>query len=821
MLTGLVQDLRYTVRQLRRAPFFSLTVLLTLALSVGATAAMTGVLRATLLHPLPYPEPERLVEVRDLNLKGFASHGLVSVARTEDLRTLEHNGHRVFAALGYGYFENSALLWPGHPEPVTAATAAVSGDFFRTAGVAPLLGRTLTPADDVVNGPQFVVLSHRLWTSTFAADPAILGRVVRLGAEQATVVGVMPAQFDLPAGVGLWHPGHVLPANFGGYRGDGSRFVRVFARLAPGESLASASAATGGLAQRLARQHPKTDAAWGFELVDLRTTLFGSIRRALLLLAAAVALVLLVAAINIAGLQLSRNASRAPEFAIRGALGISRRRLVQQLLTESTLLVLAGSLAGVALAAALLRLLNSHLPLALLQADTPHVDPVTLVASIALALVVGLLTGLLPAVQSTRALTSTHRITRPRTRIAGRAFAVAQVALALVLLTLSAAVLEDLYGLLDTRLGFDPTRVTTFTVDLPWNYGMTRTHELYAQMESSLANQPGISSAGSISALPLTAFSVRRTFDIAGEAPTPHHDAVVAEGRSISPGYLAAMHIALLAGRDLSAHDADPKLPTHLLINQALATRYFPGRNPVGQHLRATSADPHQPPGDDRLLDAGEIVGVLGDVHGTGGALAGPVQPEVYTAEDGGWPHMQFAVRSPLPASAIEPVVRHLLATSGAPATLSHVTTLAAELDHATAQPRLNAALLSCFAALSLLLVVLGVYGLAAFDVSQRMRELALRLALGSTRGGIVALVVGETLRILGLGLVIGFAGSWVAMRLVASLVAATATHNAAHSMVLALLTAAALLSAAVLAATFIPARRAASVEPTTALRAE
>ncbi len=813
LLTDLAQDLRYTARQLRRAPFFSLTVLLTLAISVGATAAITGVLRATLLHPLPYPKPDQLIEISDRNLKGFSTNGLVSVARTEDLRTLERNGHRVFQNLAYTYFEDSALTLPGHT-PITVPSAAVSGDFFATAGVAPLLGRTLTPADNILNGPQLLVLSHRLWTSTFAADPAILGRTVRLGTDQATIIGVMPARFDLPSGIDLWHPGHILPISFASYRGDGSRFVHVVARLAPGETGASATGETALLAQHLASAFPATDAAWSFTVTDLRSGLFGDLRRALLLLAAAVALVLLVAAVNIAGLQLSRNAARAPEFAIRGALGVTRARLVRQLLTESTLLVLSGSLAGIALGATLLRLLTTRLPLALLQVDTPHIDPVTLAASLALALVVGLLTGLVPALQATRAQSlgaSSNRSTSARTRRAGHTFAVAQVALALVLLTLSAAVLENLYRLLNTRLGFDPNHLTTFRVDLPWGYDQAKEHHLYQQLEASLSTQPGINAVGSISALPLTSFSLRRTFDIAGQAPTPHHDAVVAEGRDLSPGYALAMHIPLLAGRLLTPQDAEPNTPSHILINQILAKRYFPGRNPVGQRLT-------YPVGiAGTALATAEIVGILGDVRGTAGAtLASPLQPEVYTPENGNWPHMEFALRSPVAASTLEPQLRRLLTSLDAAASLSHLSTLSAELDRSTAQPRLNAALLTSFAALSLLLVILGVYGLVAFDVAQRTRELALRLALGSTRRGILALVLGESTRILAVGLLLGLAASWAATRLAAALVPSNPAHAAALSLVTATL-----LSLAVLAATLIPARRAASVEPTTALRAE
>ena len=811
-MTSFLQDLRYALRQLRRSPVFSVTVSATIVLTVGATAALSGVLRATLLNRLPYPHAEQLVALSDENLRGFKTNGLVSVLRTEDLRHLTTNGSPLFADLGYFYSDDATLTVSGQTS-LRVPAAAVSGTFFQTVATPALLGRTLAPADDVNNGPQVLVLSYRLWQTAFAGDPHVLGRSVHLGADQATIIGVMPPHFNLPAGIDLWHPGHIFPSNFGSYRGDGSRFVSVVGRLSSSASMTAARSATAELATRLAAAFPETDAAWGFTVTDLRTSLFGEYRQALLLLTAAVVLVLLAASVNIAGLQLSRNAARQSEFAVRTALGISRLRLARMLMVEALTPALGGSLLGVLLAASLLRLAASQLPPALLLVERPHIDLAVLALSIATGFVVGMLTAAIPVLQATRLNAhGTGRSLVGRTRMIGRGFSVMQIALALLLLTLSSAVVLNLYRLLTTPLGYDISRVQTFTVDLPWGAEVAKSHRLYAQLEDAFAAMPGVQSVGAISALPLHSFSIRSTFDVAGQPPTPNHDAIVAEGRNITPGYLGALHIPLLAGRNFDARDAHPNAtPTVVLVNHAFAMRYFPNSSPIGKRLKG-------PVGYQKnVADVGEIVGVVGDVHGTGGALDAPVQPEYYYPEDGGWPHMQFALRTPLPGdSRFQSRIRAIVTAMDATASPGHFETLSATLDRSLTEPRLNAALLATFAALSLLLVVIGVYGLIAFDVAERTRELGLRFALGASRGNVLQLLFAESSRILGAGLLAGLAASWAAARLLSAVVTAPLSH-----MPLMLLTAAALLAMAVYVATLIPARRAAMVDPMQALRSE
>ena len=815
-MTSILQDLRFALRQLRRAPGFSLVVVGTVALAVGATAAMSGVLRATLLHPLPYPHPEQIVEAGDRNLRGFKTNGLMALLRIDDLANLQHNSHPVFSSVGFFYSDDTTLTLDSQTTRIPAA--AVSGTFFSTIATPALLGRTLTSADVVPGRPELVVLSYTLWQSMFAGDPHVLGRVVRLGPDQAIIVGVMPPKFDLPAGTALWHPGSIFPVYFRGYRGDGSRFLSVVGRLHPAETVASARLAVDGLAGRLATQYPTTDAAWGFTLEDLRSGLFGEYRQALLLLSAAIALVLLAAAVNIAGLQLSRNAARQGEFAVRTALGISRGRLARLLAVEALTPVLAGGVVGVVLAAGLLRVLVSRLPPALLIVDRPRVDLPVLGVSLLVALAVGLLTALAPTLQNTRRPDAVPgRAVVGRARTLGRGLSAMQIALALVLLTLSAAVLLNLYRLLAMPLGFDSTRLQTFTVDFPWGADGAKMHRLYAQLEESFANLPGVESAGAITALPLSDFSVRNTFDIAGQAPTPNHDSVVAEARDLSPGYMRTMHIPLLRGRSFSQRDAEPKGPPVLLINHALAARYFPNANPVGKHLTALVGIENN-----TIADAGEIVGIIGDVHGTGGALDGPVQPEIYRPESGGWPHMQFALRTSdggfASDAAFQSRIRALVAGLDSTASPGHFSTLSTTLARSLNQPRLNAALLSAFAGLALLLVVLGVYSLVAFDVAQRTRELGLRLALGATRGNVLGLLLLESTRILAAGLAIGVATSWLASRLLTAMVFGFGERDQTAVLLLAT---AATLAVAVLAATLVPARRAAMLDPMQALRTE
>ncbi len=813
-MSTLLQDVRYTLRQLRRAPGFTLTVLLTVALAIGSTAALTGVLRATIWNTLPYKQPGALVSLSDRNRKEVTSKGLMGVARTADLQALQHDGHPVLQSLGFFYL-NPIPLAPANHEPVPLQGAGVSGDFFNTAQGTAILGRTLTPADDVKGGPVNAVISYGLWQSTFAGDTAVIGRVVRLGQDQATIVGVMDRRFSLPRGIDVWYPTKIFASYFASYRGDGSRYINVIARLDPHETVASATVAISALADRLAAKYPATDADWSFSIAPLREYLFGTYRHALLLLAAAVLLVLLVVVLNIAGLQLARNAARQPEFALRSALGITGRRLLQQLFTENLLLMLAGSLLGLAVAQVFVRLLLTQLPAGLLAVDKPHIDASVAAICIGVAMIAGLFTAMLPWVNARRisrqqpaSVAASHRSVTTQTQRFSRIFGATQIALALVLLTLTASVLRELYVLLKAPLGYETAHVQTFTVDRGWNNEMARQHQFYQAVEEHLNALPGVQGAGAMTKLPLHSFTMRATYDIAGKPLTPKHDSVIAEPRDITPGLLSALHIPLLAGRPLNAHDAEPKAPPVILVNRAFAARYFGGMNAIGQHLVSLNYD-----GKGNMST--EIVGIVGDVAGTGGTLSTTTAPETYSPENGGWPHMQFAVRTAGDLPGLESSIRKFATGLDATASVSHFESLDATLKTAESQPLLNAELLTLFAAFATVLVALGIYGLAAFGLSQRGREFAVRMALGSTRPAIASLILRDALRVLLPGLAGGLVISLLASKLLSSITVQVAPS--AWFYLLAIVT----LAAAALLAVVVPAWRASHLDPAIALRSE
>lgn len=815
LITQLAQDIRYATRQLRRAPAFAVIVLVTLMLAIGATAALVSVLRATLLNPTPYPGAAQIVTIQDVNRKGIATNGLVAVPRAHDLAeataTLRSGraSATLFDSVAFFFFDQPALKI-GSAAPLSVSSVGTSGDFFKVLKTPPLLGRTFTAQDNANATNEVAVISYGLWQRAFAADPAVIGRAVVLGGKATTIIGVMPRFFDYPAKTDLWQPTHLSYQNFAGYRGAGSRFVVVIGRLNPAFTLATAQSAVNVLATRLASAYPATDADWGFHLTSLRSEILGTYREGLLLITSAVALLLLIAAANIAGLMLARNVRRQPEIALRRALGITDARLLRQLLTESLLLVLAGSALGVALAFALLPVLVAVLPAAVVSFETPHLDLATLATTIVVAFVVAVLCGIAPAVQAKRISAlealgnSQSRTVAQGTRRFGRIFATVQIALALVLLTLASTLVRSLHTLLQARLGFEPTHVLVTSVHVPFGSDAAKTHRLYQQLEQRFATLPGVQSVGAIDAPPVSGnYSFPFAADILGQRPTPHHDAVTAEARTITPTYLQTLGIPLLAGRPFTDRDSAANSPAVVLVNQSFAARYFPQQSAIGHRLISVNY-------------TAEIVGITGDVRGTSGDLGAAPGPEIYQLERGFWPDMHFVLRTALPASSLEPALRAQLAAIDPTFALGSVSLLASSIDDALQQPRLNTGLLAALAGLALLLVLVGVYGIVAFSAGQRTREIGLRIALGSTRIAVVRMLLLESLSILLAGTVIGTGVTLLSTRVLAAQVSglnAPITDS--------LLITAGLLTLAVLAASFFPARRAAWIDPVEALRSE
>ncbi len=560
-------DLRYALRQLRRAPGFALAAAGTLALAIGATTALVSVLRATLLNPTPFPHIGRVVSLQDTTRNDANFDGITNVPRAvalDELRTSD--GGRVFDALGFFYADSLALSLQGEP-PSSTPYIAVSGAFFRVLEAKPLLGRTLTPADDAPGAPETAVLGYGLWRRLFAGSPGAVGRTVSLNGKPATVVGVMPKEFAYPTGIELWKPAHI-PMLTQSYRGTSSRYLNVVARMSEAVTLDQARQAVDLLAARLARAYPATDAEWGFRVQPLRAVILGEYRQALFLLAAAVAMLLLIACANVAGLQLARNAAREPEIAIRRMLGVGGARLLRQLLTESLVLFAAGGSLGVLLAAGLLQAFVAALPAALLAFAEPRLDRGTLLAMLGLTLLTGLACGAAPALQFGIRAPRQGRTVIASTRRFGWLFASAQTALALVLLALASVLLGRLYRLAHAPLGFESARVLAVSAHLPFGTEPA-VHRFYRQLEERFATIPGVDAVGAINALPFNAFSAPRRADIVGRPPTPHGDSIIAEGRKFTPSYTAAMRIPLLAGRGFTLQDGEPNAPVVVLINQA------------------------------------------------------------------------------------------------------------------------------------------------------------------------------------------------------------------------------------------------------------
>jgi predicted permease len=428
--------------------------------------------------------------------------------------------------------------------------------------------------------------------------------------------------------------------------------------------------------------------------------------------------------------------------------------------------------------------------------------------TIVIAATAGVLCGTVPALQFGRTserdlLSSGQNRVAHGTKRFDRGFVTLQLALALVLLALASNLLQHLSGLLHLRLGYETSHVLTTSVHLPFGTDMKKAHRFHQQLEQSLALLPGVESVGAIDALPLSSVMFPRSMDVQGQAISPRHDSVTVESRSITPGYLATLRIPLIAGRQFTDRDAERGTPDVVMVNQSFASRYFPQGNAIGKHLTMAR-------------ETAEIVGVVSDVRGTGGDLAGPICPEVYSPENGGWPDMQFVLRTTLPASALEPAMKQRLAALDSGLALGPVTLLAGSLDQALLLPRLNTGLLTGLAVLALVLTLIGVYGVVAFSVSQRTREIGVRIALGSTRSAVVQMLLRESTAILMAGLALGVAGALLATKL---LRAAVPGINASVAGTLA--TASLLLAAAVLGASLIPARRASLIEPVEALRSE
>jgi putative ABC transport system permease protein len=809
------QDLRFALRTLGKNPGFAAVAVLTLALGIGANTAIFSVVNAVLLRALPYPDSGRIVALGGTEDRSGETRRALSYPDFEDYRAQSHS---LEAAAVYD--ENSFTL-NGAGDPVHLRAGIVSAELFRVLRVAPRLGRAFLPEEDSP-GTRVVLLGDRLWRERFGADHGVVARAITLSGRSYTVLGVLPAGFQFPAGVDsldLWTTIAVERVTEDGDKPitvqRGAHFLSAIARLKPGASLAQANAEFAGISQALAKQYPDTNLHLGLRAEPALDAMVGDVRPALWILLGAVGLVLLIACANVANLLLARSTARQREVAVRAALGASRGRLVRQLLTESMLLALAGAVPGVLLAEWTTKLLATLPALEIPRLAEASVDWRTLLFALCATLLTAGVFGVVPAVHAARfSLTGSLREGGRGTGESARharlrsTLVVLEVTLALVLLVGSGLLVQSLVRILRVPPGFDPQGVIAFDLDLPGTrYGKPeQSVQFFRELIPRLEAVPGVVSASGVMPLPFSDNVIRTSFQIEGR-PVPPSEEPRTHFRSVGLDYFRTMRIPLLAGRTFSAEDQRKSAPV-VIINQTLATRYFPGENPIGKHIKPGVSD-----GGPSAMR--EIVGVVGDVrHRT---LWRAPDPESYVPYDqvafGG---MTMVVRAAGDPQQLLPALRREVQALDSQLPLYGVRTLQQYISGTVAQRQFITLLLGIFGGVAMLLAVVGLYGVISYGVAQRTHEIGVRVALGAESMDVLRLVVGQGLRLTLLGVALGWLAALGASRLLGSLLFGVSGNDPVTFAAVA-----AVFVAVALAACYVPARRATRVDPLVALRYE
>jgi predicted permease len=805
----LLQDVKYGLRMLSKAPGFTLIAVLTLALGIGANTAIFSVVNAVLLAHLPYKQPDRLVMVWLTNSQKHYDRSPVSGGDFAEWKAQNH----VFSGMATSTDELYTLTGVGAPELLISYD--FSAGYFRIAGVMPELGRTFTDDEDRPNGPNVVVLSDPLWRRKFAADPKIIGRSITLSGKPYTVIGVMPATFKLPATVQLWTPIGIGSKYDGNYK---QQFIRVIARLKPGVTVEQAQAEMRSIEERIAREHPDTDGGSTVSLQPLRTLIAGDVRTPLLVLLGAVGFVLLIACVNVANLLLARAAGRRREIAIRTALGAGRMRLVRQFVTEGLLLALAAGTAGMILAYWGTGFLLAIFPNNIANLDIPQITAIPLDGRVLLfAMFATLLTGigfsLGPALRAARAnVNDTLKeagTTSSSSRGEGRlrnALVVSEIALAIVLLAGAGLLIRSFGHLLSGDLGFNSDHLLAMEVFLPSNRypmeEMAKRVQLAASVREKVAAVPGAQSVAYTNFVPLTGFSSPQSYIVEGTQPPPGEEPS-AETESISPNYFQAMQIPLREGREFSAGDV-ASAPQVAIINASLAATI--AGNPIGKRLNM---------GDASHPDWWQIAGVVGDVRSAGLAESAPVKIYRPFAQVP-YPFITFVARTSGEPMALASSVQNALWQVDPEQPPYKVIAMKELADESIALRRISAMLLGGFSGLALLMASIGIYGVMSWTVVQQSREIGIRLALGAQPRDILRSVLTRGLALAGAGLSAGIIAGLGLSRLMGNLLyGVTATDPATYAGV------ALTLGVVSVAACCVPAWRAMSVDPMVALRHE
>lgn len=803
----LVQDLRYAVRLFGRTPGLTAIAVLSLAIGIGGNAAMFSLVDKLLVEPLPYREPARLVRVT-----GIFPRAAVPAFQRQS-RTME------VAAVSSGSDYNLT----GQGEAIRVVGSAASANLFSVLGAAVARGRTFQNGEDLPGRDSVVVLGDALWKEKFGSDPAIVGRLIALNGMNREIIGVMPPGFSYPSSkVGLWVPLRLDPSNFLEYWG--TEFVPLIGRMRHGVTLAQAQSEARTLVARFRSTFPYPMARdWNADstAIPLQQDLVGDVRDKLIILLCSVGLVLLIACANVASLLLARATARRKEIALRVALGAGRFRIIRQLLTESVLLALVGGGADILLGLSVLSIFKSVLPSSTPGLSQAAINWQVAGAMAALAVGAGLAFGLAPALSASQidlaesiktggARSTTTVWSELRSCLIG-----AEVALTLVLVVSAGLLMRSLYGLSETRTGFQPDQILTVRIS-PNQASCTERAAcvaLYERLIESARGIPGVADAAIANAVPLDGYQPTVPVDVEGHPKTADHPAPVLWLSAVSPGYTAMLHIPLLAGRALSEADSE-KSAGVLLITASTAKYFWPGENPIGKHIKTTGEQNWR-----------TVVGVVGDVQqyslsqGLPRWVPGAIyMPYVQSARENGQilAAMTLLVKSGAAPARVSRQMRSLAEEQNTNVPVGPVQPLEQVVSGSISDFRSTMRVFLSFAAAAILLAAIGIYGLVSYWVTQKTFEIGLRVALGATRGRVVAMILAQGLRVTLYGIVAGIAAALALTRFLASLLYGVATTD-----LLTFATVTVLVLGVAITATAFPAWRAARIDPVTSLRVD
>jgi len=801
----LLQDLRYSLRSLRRNAGFAVFAILIAGLGIGASATVFSVVNTLLLRPLPFEKPSELVWIANRDLPDLSGQ-TTQVGYLLDLR---ERSQTLSAVAGYfAFYGVSDNLLSGRGEPERLSGVPVSENFFDVLGVKPLLGRAFNAQESAWNGPKAVMLGYALWERRFNRDPTIVGTSLVINDAPHTVVGVLPASFDFAT---IFAPGSrfdlYFPFPLSPETNRWGNTMAMIGRLKPGATAASAHAEVRVLAQLMRREHPERN---GFEgiVTPLSQHVSGNIRLAVLVLAGAVGMVMLIVCANLSNLLLARTAARQREIAIRMALGAGRKRLLAQMLTEGLVLSSGGAVLGLALAVASTRLLTQLDAVSIPLLRDVRTDVTALVFTVGVTLITGVVFGLAPALQTsgtgmTGALKDASRGSTggQKRAFVRNALVVSEIAFACVLLVGAGLLIRSLVTVLDAEMGFDPARTATIRVDP--DSRLTQAQRL-AHMDDVLrrvGQAPGIERAAITDSLP---FGRNRTWGAGAKGVTYERGKYpLAFVRLVSEGYPAAMGIPFLAGRDFSASDMAGKEPV-MLVNKTLAEALWPGEDPIGRYVAGPCAKERR------------VVGVVGDVRHL--SLEQPSGNEMYIparqCDDIAGSYL--VVRSTLPPGQVAATLRAALIPIAPNLASNDFRTLQQIVDRSVSPRRFTVLLLGGFAVFALILASLGIYALISYSVNQRTQEIGIRMALGASARDVQASIIGQTLRLAVIGLVIGAGASSLLARSASGLLFGVTSSDPQTFVGMI-----GVLAIVALVAGYLPARRASRIDPMVALRAE